>query len=609
MSLVCVLVAVTDHLVTMKEIGFEVYIRPHWPNVCYGFENSGKLLCCLMIKWIDCFARGCESLFDLSTAALFVIAWSCFLGLASMSCLLYLLLTIGTAVSAVRYLGYTHGLLIVGLFSILFLRMYANFWIIGPMLIVGGFLFSLNHTRLVVLVALLYTLYYVKHHVGWSGILISINLAFISCDTLVYVLYWCDNLSENTHCKEQKVPQTESYAKDDFPAAIKFCDLADQVEQVSPCKSWSKPAVMPTFVNKQKKASTISMPVLKNRVSAINEIKRIMSCVDHYEVLGYSRYKKIDATLLKKEYKKKAMLVHPDKNMGSPMASESFKKVQCAFEVLSDCVKKRDYDKHLRNEESKSLCQKFPSTEYYSEESRHIQCKKCEHLHVWICTNRNKLKARWCQDCCQYHQAKDGDGWVEYKGSLDSDLPQKVKIPRAFVCAQGKIFDVSEWAICQGMTCMPNTHHPSFHVKMVGLKKTQKCSSSTYPWDLDGKMTDEEEEFNIWLQQAVALGLFCDTSKRRKSWIRFKLSQKKGLLMEKATSNKHLSLTNYHNFYCPCVNGNVAAAGVSNSHGASLSFRSLALCQWQVATDVGCFEWARQVTTGQKNVGSDLVNV
>jgi hypothetical protein len=25
--------------------------------------------------------------------------------------------------------------------------------------------------------------------------------------------------------------------------------------------------------------------------------------------------------------------VHPDKNMGSPLASESFKKLQCAYEV------------------------------------------------------------------------------------------------------------------------------------------------------------------------------------------------------------------------------------------------------------------------------------
>lgn len=28
-----------------------------------------------------------------------------------------------------------------------------------------------------------------------------------------------------------------------------------------------------------------------------------------------------------------AMLVHPDKNMGSPLASESFKKLQCAYDV------------------------------------------------------------------------------------------------------------------------------------------------------------------------------------------------------------------------------------------------------------------------------------
>ena len=32
----------------------------------------------------------------------------------------------------------------------------------------------------------------------------------------------------------------------------------------------------------------------------------------------------------------------------------------------------------------------------------------------------------WIQDCCQYHQAKDGDGWVENKGSLEFDRLQKV---------------------------------------------------------------------------------------------------------------------------------------------------------------------------------------
>ncbi|GKE57751.1 DnaJ subfamily C member 14 like protein, partial [Tanacetum coccineum] len=170
--------------------------------------------------------------------------------------------------------------------------------------------------------------------------------------------------------------------------------------------------------NKQKES--LSIPVVRDDGEAINEMKRIAGCLDHYEALGFSRYKKVDVTLLKKEYRKKAMLVHPDKNMGSPLASDSFKKIQCAYEVLSDSVKKRDYDDQLRKEESKSLSHNSPSTSH--------------------------------QDCCQYHQAKDGDGWVEYKGSLVFDRPQTVEIPRAFVCAESKIFDVSEWAICQVCT-------------------------------------------------------------------------------------------------------------------------------------------------------------
>lgn len=44
----------------------------------------------------------------------------------------------GAAGAAVQYLGYTPGLFIVGLFAILILWMYANFWITGTLFIVGG---------------------------------------------------------------------------------------------------------------------------------------------------------------------------------------------------------------------------------------------------------------------------------------------------------------------------------------------------------------------------------------------------------------------------------------------------------------------------------------
>ncbi|XP_028081248.1 uncharacterized protein LOC114282713 isoform X1 [Camellia sinensis] len=524
----CYPVARTAVISFRDKIG--MFMERHWPMVCSGCARLGRILLLLLIYWWDCVLRGVRSFIGLGSVALLLIMWSCFLSLTSMSCLVYVLMSMGAAGAAVQYLGYTPGLFIVGLFAILILWMYANFWIMGTLFIVGGYLFSLNHARLVVLMATIYAVYCVKVRVGWLGVLLSINLSFLSNDVLNYLLQWCDNLSENSHFEEQKEP--ESFAEDDLSGECGYSVPIDEPEKLHSCKSSSKTAATSSVICKQKESS--AKQVVREDTSSIDEMKRILGSTDHYEALGFPRQKKIDAMLLKKEYRKKAMLVHPDKNMGSPQASESFQKLQCAYEVLSDSVKKRDYDEHLRKEESKRVSQTSHNashpdgSDYCSEESRRIHCTKCGNSHVWVCTNRSKAKARWCQDCCQYHQAKDGDGWVEYKGSLVFDQPQKVEIPRAFVCAESKIFDVSEWAICQGMACRPNTHRPSFHVNMVGLEKTQRSNSSRYPWDLDAEMTDEEEEFELWLQQALASGIFSETPKRRKSWSPFKLHQKKG---------------------------------------------------------------------------------
>ncbi|XP_009605066.1 uncharacterized protein [Nicotiana tomentosiformis] len=510
-----------------------IFIERHWPIVCCGCAKLGKGLFILFRYWKDCLVRGCRSFVGLGSAALLVIMWSCFLSLTSMSCLVYVLLSMGAAGAAVQYLGCTPGLFIVGLFAILVLWMYANFWITGVLFIVGGYLFSLNHARLVVLMATIYAMYCVKVRVGWLGVGVSINLAFLSNDLMNYLLQWCDSLSERPHVEDYK--ESESFTEDDFSTDYESSVPVDEPEKVHACKSktFSDAASTSSVVTKQKEPPV--KLVVREDGNSLIEMKRILDSADHYEALGVSRQKKIDAVLLKKEYRKKAMLVHPDKNMGSSLASESFKKLQCAYEVLSDAVKKRDYDEQLRKEESKSVMQRSASTSnqessnYCAEESRRIHCTKCGNSHIWICTNRTKVKARWCQDCCQYHQAKDGDGWVEYKGSLVFNRPQKAEIPRAFVCAEGKIFDVSEWAICQGMACRPNTHRPSFHVNMVGLEKSnQRSNSSRYPWDLDAEMTDEDEEFELWLQQALASGLFCETPKRRKTWSPFKLNQMKG---------------------------------------------------------------------------------
>ncbi|URE42187.1 heat shock protein DnaJ [Musa troglodytarum] len=273
--------------------------------------------------------------------------------------------------------------------------------------------------------------------------------------------------------------------------------------------------------NAKKDASSSKVVIMEP--TSLVEMERIMNSSNHYEVLGLLRNKSVDHNILKKEYHKKVLLVHPDKNMGSSLACESFKKLQCAYEVLSDLTKKKNYDEQLRKEEHGREYQR-PSVISQQEGQSSI----LKNLGVLSAQSVEILIYGYAptEDCSQYHQAKDGDGWVESGCQPVVMTLQKMEIPRAFVCAESKVFDVSEWAICQGMTCRSNTHGPSFHVNMVALDSTGlRSNSSTYSWGLDAKLVVEDDEFELWLQEALASGIFSETPKRRKSWP-FKINQK-----------------------------------------------------------------------------------
>ncbi|XP_062504999.1 dnaJ homolog subfamily B member 12-like [Corticium candelabrum] len=70
-------------------------------------------------------------------------------------------------------------------------------------------------------------------------------------------------------------------------------------------------------------------------------VKSMNDCKDYYKVLGVS--KDVSDLDLKKQYRKLALRLHPDKNK-APGASDAFKVVGTAYAVLSDKEKRRQYD-------------------------------------------------------------------------------------------------------------------------------------------------------------------------------------------------------------------------------------------------------------------------
>lgn len=69
-----------------------------------------------------------------------------------------------------------------------------------------------------------------------------------------------------------------------------------------------------------------------------------MADKDYYSILSVSR--DVDATELKKAYRRLAIQYHPDRNPDNPEAEEKFKEVAEAYDVLSDPKKRQIYDQY-----------------------------------------------------------------------------------------------------------------------------------------------------------------------------------------------------------------------------------------------------------------------
>ncbi|KAL1190926.1 DnaJ protein ERDJ3B [Cardamine amara subsp. amara] len=474
-----------------------------YPVVFRWLMHFGSIILLLSLVWLDCAIRGFDSFIRMGTASFFSIMWcGLFSAFSMIGMTKFIMLSVATVLVSL-FIGFVVGSVTLAISGLVLLWLYGSFWTTLLFLFFGGLAFLIKHERIALFIITVYSVYSAWSYVGWLGVVLAFNLAFISTDALIY--FFKNKVNQQSTADGSTDPLNGSSYENGpgFPG-----DRGLGVASTSGTDS---------------------------ELTSEDEVARLLNCADHYSALGVPRYGNVDVAVLKREYRKKAMLVHPDKNMGNEKAAEAFKKLQNAYEVLLDSIKRKSYDDELKREEllnyfkrfqnSSSKGHGFSGSEGEGEEAfrecKQIACKKCGNLHAWFLTKKSKSRARWCQDCKEFHQAKDGDGWVEQSSQhVLFGLIQKVDMPRAYVCADSKIYEASQWYICQGMRCPANTHKPSFHVNtnVTGAKRgtsgsssgqrgNQKMPNATNP---DETMT--EEEIYEWLQNAVQAGMFDNVS-------------------------------------------------------------------------------------------------
>ncbi|MED6209271.1 hypothetical protein PIB30_053128 [Stylosanthes scabra] len=492
-------------------------IKKAYPVVLKWLMHLGNIMLLLSVFWLDCAIRGFDSFVRMGTTSFFSVIWCSVFSVISMMGMLKFLVVLGLAALIGFFVGVTLAVLVVAIIGVVFLWFYGSFWTTAFFIILGGLAFMLSHERLALFIMTVYSVYCAWVYVGWLRLLVAFNLAFISSDVLIYFLKRNIEQQSRSNPFEQRAGM---HAQSGFSN--------DETAQPSYYENGPGP-----FADRN--AGDPSTSGVDSDLTSEDEVVRLLNCSDHYSALGFTRYQNIDVSVLKREYRKKAMLVHPDKNMGNEKAAEAFKKLQNAYEILMDSLKRKAYDDELRREELLSVFRRFHNDSQKNGrhgffgsgmtrsdangedpfgDSRRIACKRCGGFHVWIHTKKQKSRARWCQDCQDFHQAKDGDGWVEQSSQpFLFGLLQKVDTPAAYVCADSRIYNATEWYICQGMRCPANTHKPSFHVNtsLISKHNSGKGTSSgqrgaRMPPNMEETMT--EEEFFEWLQNAVQAGVF-----------------------------------------------------------------------------------------------------
>ncbi|XP_067935746.1 uncharacterized protein [Watersipora subatra] len=217
-------------------------------------------------------------------------------------------------------------------------------------------------------------------------------------------------------------------------------------------------------------------------------MRRLLTCQgkDPYSILGL-RFGASNE-LVRKHYRRQAVLVHPDKNK-QPGAEEAFKILGQAFELIGTPEKRTVYDQKIENEKwseemrnhTEDLLQKM--REKFEEAARWIHCNKCDKRHRRYPIERPVYSARKCNGCRCYHAAKEGEIWAE-----TTFMGFKWHF---YACMQNTIYEVTDWVVCQGLD---NSMRPNSHGVQVKINSPNGGNSSRADSGLGGARDMENLE-------------------------------------------------------------------------------------------------------------------
>lgn len=147
----------------------------------------------------------------------------------------------------------------------------------------------LRHERVALLITTVYSVYCAWLYVGWLGLLLAFNLAFISSDVLIYFL------KKNIDQQSRSNPFEQRAGMHGQPGFVN-----DEPVQASSSENGPGPSA-------DRNAGVPSTSGVDSDVTSEDEVVRLLNCSDHYSALGLTRYQNIDVSILKREYRKKVI--------------------------------------------------------------------------------------------------------------------------------------------------------------------------------------------------------------------------------------------------------------------------------------------------------------